>query len=152
MANIVVFLSLFTIYIVFISFYIKRQVDKLIESNVKFEKEELEAEFLYIVRNVLYLTGIVFIVNSYVLLGRDFDVKVSESQIGLILAVGTVVFYIAFTVWDIIKHRINKFFISKYGIEIDKKVLFGGIHIISIVLFSILLLEFVLSIITIIAL
>lgn len=151
MVNIIVFLSLFTIYLVFVSFYIKIQSQKLLVSN-KFEKEELEGEFLYIVRNVLYLTGIVFIVNSYVLLGRDFDVKVTESQIGLVLAVGTVVFYIAFTAWDIIKHRISKYFLNKYRIEIDRKVLFGGIHIITIVMFSILLLEFVLSIITIIAL
>lgn len=152
MVNIIVFLSFFTIYIVFISFYLQRQATKLMESKEIYEKEELEAEFLYIVRNVLYLTGIVFIVNSYVLLGRDFDVKITESQIGLVLAVGTIVFYIAFTGWDILKHRINKYFIANYNIELDKKVLFGGIHIITIVLFSILLLEFVLSIITIIAL
>lgn len=152
MANIIVFLSLFIVYIIFTSIYIRKEQLKLININNQISKLELEAEIRYIVRNVMYLTGIIFISNSYVLLGRDFNAKITASQIGLILAVGTVVFYIVFTVWDVMKYKINNYFIDNYNIEVDRKVLFSGVHIIIIVLFSTLLLEFVLSIITLLAL
>ena len=152
MANIIVFLSFFVIYMVFIILYIRREVKKLRIDDQQFTKEKLEAELLYIVRNVLYITAITFIVNSYVLLGRDFNAKLSASDIGLVLAIGTFVFYVAFTTWDVIKYRIRDYFINKYNIEINKKVLFSGVHIIIIIGFSILLVEVVISIITIIAL
>ena len=152
MANIIVFLSLFLIYIIATILYLKKSSQNINSNEHGVSKEKLEAELLYITRNVLFLTGITFVVNSFVLLNRDFGVHITSSQIGLILAIGTVVFYSTFTIWDVLKYRLANYFQNKFGIEVDKKVLFGGTHIVIMTTFSILLVEVVLSIITIIAL
>lgn len=147
MIKLIIFYVLFVAYIVVAIKYISSQVRRYKTENTTYSQEELEIDFRSVWLNVLLLTTLITIV-SFVLIFSDINKQnITPGQIGIILASGTIIFYVAFLLWDVMKFKIKDYFISKYGIELKKDTLMCHHVVLSIILFSILILILVLSII-----
>lgn len=147
MTKLIIFYVLFVAYVVVAIKYISSQVRRYKTENTTYSQEELEIDFRSVWLNVLLLTTLITIV-SFALIFSDINKRnITPGQIGIILASGTIIFYVAFLLWDVMKFKIKDYFISKYGIELKKDTLMCHHVVLSIILFSILILILVLSII-----
>lgn len=147
MIKLIIFYVLFIAYIVVAIKYISSQVRRYKTENTTYSQEELEIDFRSVWLNVLLLTTLITIV-SFVLIFSDINKQnITPGQIGIILASGIIIFYVAFLLWDVMKFKIKDYFLNKYGIELKKDTLMCHHVVLSIILFSILILILVLSII-----
>lgn len=148
MVQLILFYCLFVGYTIFAFYYIRRHYYRYRNESRTYNGEELDIDFRSVTRLLMIITIVVALIGSKLYSSGRGDTAITPGQIGLSLACGTFIFYILFLTWDISKPKVVKFFKEKYNIEIKSKTVFGITIIITISLYAIMLLETVLSIIT----
>ena len=133
-------------YIVFCGVYIVKQMNQFQLLAPNTSQTDLQDRLISGFRNVMLL-HIVMIIIASILLMTGVQTSLLPPQIGLILAIGTVVFYGLFMTWDILKYKINLYVEKKHGYSLQKHMLFNKIIAATIAFSAILILEMTIAIV-----
>lgn len=147
MTNLIIYYVVLLMYFVFVILYSIRQVRRYKTESKTYNQKELEYDFRSIFLNILLVTVIVLILSVLMIFKHNGKQQLTPPQIGISLACATVLFYVSFLVWDILKGRIHSFFLTKYQTTIRKEVMMGPNVILTISTVSILLLVTILTVI-----
>lgn len=148
MELLIVFYSIFIIYVGLLIWYIVQQVHRYRTEKRSYQTIELRQNIQFVIRNLMLMSVGMLMIGTFVTYKIDFNIQTNEPwQIGVGLASATFVFYTLFLIWDILKHRIIYFFQTKYQIELANGTLFNGLIILIITSNAIILLEAIMSII-----
>lgn len=147
MLNLIIFYVIFIFYNIYLIHFLTSKVKDIKLSLKEMDKQKIAYHVNYITRNLLSLSTIVFIVCLLLISTINYERNITPPQIGIALSVGTVVFFIIFLIWDIIKNKLINYFKENLNIEIND-IFLERLHFIIISLYALILLLAVLSIIS----
>ncbi len=143
MTNIFIFYFLIISYFTFVIYYVSKKV-KIIKNEG--DGDNITYTIHKMIRNILFFSIFLFMLSTELLYKINSSESISQSNIGIALASATLIFYVMFLIRDIYKDKISKYLQQNYNIYIeDNSFVIKGSAVI-IICMSILLLNFVISI------
>jgi len=148
MVNLILFYLIFILYNGYIIIYLTKKVREIKSGLNSSNEKALAIQLAYITRNLLSITIVAFLICVFLISSINYERNLTSPQLGLSLAVATVVFFTVFLLWDIIKEKLMNLFKFKYHFEIND-IFQDRITMIIISLYAVILFLAVLSIISI---
>lgn len=130
-------------YLAAFALYVGFATKKLMALPADTPQAELAQNIMITLRVVTYLSLAFTVICTGLLIGYRSNARLSPPKIGLVLSLMVLFFYLAFTAWYIIRQKLKQGIKRKHGYELDKSVLFNVLHVMSISMLALLVLELV---------
>ncbi|HHU55599.1 MAG TPA: hypothetical protein GXZ48_02760 [Acholeplasmataceae bacterium] len=148
MVNLVLFYIVFILYNTYITIFLIKKVKEFKFNIEGIDKGSVTTFINSITKKLFYITIVVFVICFLLLSTINYVRNIESTQIGLALSVATVVFFVIFLLWDIIKEKLINYFNKSLSIDI-KDIFLERLHFLIISLYAIILFLAVISIISI---
>lgn len=148
MVNLVLFYIVFILYNTYITIFLIKKVKEFKFNIEGIDKGSVTTFINSITKKLFYITIVVFVICFLLLSTINYVRNMESTQIGLALSVATVVFFVIFLLWDIIKEKLINYFNKSLSIDI-KDIFLERLHFLIISLYAIILFLAVISIISI---